>query len=412
MKRYYYKARNRSGTAIHGCVEAESESGANDFILEKNLIPIQVNHSIFHSLSGEFNMAKSAYFKKVPKEDLLVFTQQLQIMHSIQVSLVEGLTTIWQQTKNEILKGVLSDVISSVKEGKSLSAALKAHPLVFDSVYTNLVAVGEATGDLDEILMRLHELIQSKVEHQLQIKSALFYPKIVIAFLLVVFVTVVNFVIPKLRSFLVKLGGDLPEVTKWLLAISDFFASHALLIFLTSFIGLFSLKYYLSTHHGRHFFDKLILKLPIVGDIVTQVEMSSLCIALEILFRSGIDLVKGFGVIKGTLSNTQVIGDVETCLSEVKAGGTIAQGLNKGQIITPMVVNLVSIGENSGAMEKVLNHLIRYYQFQVKYKLQNFSKSIEPILLFVIFGSILLLAVGVFLPLWGMSTAIKGASGF
>jgi type II secretory pathway component PulF len=271
----------------------------------------------------------------------------------------------------------------------------------------NLIKVGEAPGQLGEILERVSKVVQQRLEQRAKVKSATFYPKIVIGMITVVIVVVISFVIPKFKEFFGKFGGDLPAITRYMLLISDFFLAYWYLIFGGIGAAFFAFKKLTSSPQGRRKYDAYLLKVPIFGSLLLEIELTGFCSILEMLIRSGIPINDGLEILKGSLGNTVLQDEVEKMKDAVESGRSITSGMMNGNVFPKTMTNLIAMGEEAGALEKTLGRIGHYYQMQVDYRLNNLSKAIEPILLVFIFGIVLALALAVFLPMWKMGSLIK-----
>lgn len=405
--KYNYKARDHQGVGIKGSVEALDELSAKKKISDLNLIPIEVWSSPLSGLSEYVEKIKKNFIGKVPLEDMLVFNRQLQTIYAVGIPLVRGLNFIHDQSENKNLKNAIRQIINEISEGSQLYSAMGKFPEIFDSTYINLVKAGEASGQLEALLDRISVLSETKAENRAKVKSALFYPKIVVGFLSLVFFVVVYYVIPKVSAFYGSLGAELPLVTRFVVGLSDFFIRYAIVIFIILFLIYSGIKKILSTENGKYKWDQFKLKLPIFGSLIMQIEMNSFAIVLGLLLKSGITLLEAFSIVKDSLNNFVIITEIERCRKMVESGTTLQISLTQSAVFPSMVTNLIAIGEEAGSLEEVLSRIANYYKLQVDYKLNNLSKAIEPILLFIIFGVVLILALALFLPMWQMSAAIR-----
>ncbi|MBT4760265.1 MAG: type II secretion system F family protein [Bdellovibrionaceae bacterium] len=408
METFYYKARNRKGKSVKGEVLAKNITAAKKEISALDLIPIEVSKSFIHATISELNKIKDRFFNSIPSMDLLVFTQQLQVVYSVGIPLLRGLQVIEEQTENKVLKKTLQKIIVDVADGKQLFEAMSIHPMIFDHIYINMIRVGEASGQLEELLDRLYQIHETKASNSLKIKGALFYPKIVFFFIVIVNFSIVYFLIPKIKNFYDQLGGDLPAVTKALLKISDIVVNYVSVFFVLTVILFYGVKKALEQPKIRYMWDNIKLKLPIFGPLLLQVEMNSFCVVFGLLLKSGINVLQALEIVKKTLANQVIIKDLSRCELHVEAGKTIREGLEEGKAFPLMLKNLISIGEETGSLSEVLEKISKYYKMQMDYKMDNLSKAIEPILLAVIFAMVGFLAMAIFMPIWKMSSAVRG----
>ncbi len=410
--KYIYKARKLNGQAVTGEVTASSLADANQQLTRLGLVPLAVSAwggASLQNLSKSFSIASiKDLFGKVPAKEMLMFTQQLQTIYAVGVPITQGLSLIASQTEHPKMKKVIEDLVAAVSEGSSLARAMSKHPEVFSEIYVNMITVGETSGSLEAILARLYEVLEAEAATRQKVASALFYPKMVVGMIVIVFIVLVTFVIPKMKDFYKMLGaGQLPLPTRIVLAISDAFTSYWWLTAIVIGAMVYGFKKWTATEHGSILWDKFKLNTPVFGLLILETEMNTFCAVLEMLVRSGVGIVQSLEILAGTLKSKMVRLAVEDCRRNVVAGGKIADSLSKDPYFPKMLSGLISVAEESGALEKVLNRTGRYYKAQVDYKVNNLSKAIEPFLLAVTFGMVLLLALAIFLPIWNAPGALK-----
>lgn len=407
MEKYQYRARNRRGQLITGEVEAADVKAARRAVTSQQLIPIEVKTRTASNPLPSIKEWLSKRFDTVPLEELIVFNRQLQIVYSVGIPILDGLTMIRDQTEQKVLRQALDKIVADLAEGASLTVAMAKHPHVFDAIYINLIQVGEAAGELERILERVSLLAEQQNEQRAKIKSATFYPKIVMVVLVGVLGVVIYFVLPRMKTFYAGFGAELPPISRFVMGLSDVFTTYWYLVAMVSLGIWVGFKKFLTNPHTRKIWDKYILKAPIFGPLLLQIEMSSFCTILEILLESGLPIIDCLRLVSGSLTNKVVAQEVDTCRNAVESGNKLAEGFPKEGVTPRVVKNLISIGEEGGQLPKVLNRISAYYKVQIDYKLNNLSKLIEPLLLILVFGMVLVLALAVFLPMWKMSGLLK-----
>lgn len=406
MIHYKYKARNSAGKLIQGEIFGANLSEAKTKLREQGIYVIEIGEI---GTGIDFKKIKDSIFKaRIKTDDLMVFTGQLEAIYSVGVPLLKGLKFIAEQTENLEFKEVLNKIIADISEGAPLSRSLSRHPLVFDSTYQNLISAGEATGDLKNILMHISEIIETKMDNTNKIKSAIFYPKLVISFLFLVFFISVYLIIPKMQSFYQNMNIELPWITKWMLNLSDVMTSpYTVSLLLALGGGVFYYRKMLIEKY-LYVFHVFLLKTPVIGSLILEIEMSNFCTILSILLKSGVQLIESLKIMQGISNNarvSEIIGQAEAGLRE---GGRLSQALTKQGVFPKILVSFIAVGEESGALESILEKMSIYYKRKVSNSLSIFSKLIEPVLLFVIFGAVLSLALAVFMPMWKMTSAANG----
>ena len=401
MANFKYKARNSNGEVVTGDVIAENISEAKDLLSEKSIYVTEIKEKTEGPTFMDF------FKPKVKTEDLMIFNGQLETVFSVGVPLMKGLQFIKDQTINPSMKSALEDIILGLSEGLALSTAMSKHPRIFDSTYQSLIIAGEATGELESILNRTSDIITTKMENKAKVKAALFYPKIVVSFLCLVFFANVYFIIPKMSGVYKGMKIELPAITKFMMTLSDILTSP---VFLLTGFGLIASAIYFR----KYVLDKYLLtihtwllKIPIIGKLILEIELNSFCFVLNLLMLNGISLLDGLKIMRGVLNNKKVIQTISHCEEVISEGKSLSYGMKNSEVFPPLLVNFVTIGEESGELDKVLSKMADYYKVRVSNNLDNFSKLIEPILLFVIFGAVLSMALAVFLPMWKMGSGMK-----
>jgi MSHA biogenesis protein MshG len=427
MGLYKYRARSQKGDLVTGEIEAREVAEARRLISQRKLIPIELkpaptsaSDDAAISGGGDAGGAPASGWKfpslaklglsfgpRLSNADLMMFFQQMQTIYAVGVPLIRGLRLMQEQTESVELRKCLEIIIKEVSEGQPLSAALAKFPTHFDAITVNLIRAGEASGQLDEILDQVSAFLQQRLEQTSKVKAAMFYPKIVVGMMGVVFALVVGFVIPKFEGVFSRFGGELPAITRFMLGLSNVFVGYWYLILIMGGLGVHGFRAYVATPQGRRRWDAFMLKVPYFGGLFLQSDVLNFCSVLELLIRSGIPITQGLKILQGAVRNTLFVEDVGRLHDLVEQGNTIRTGLESSQIFPRPAASLIGIGEETGELERALNRLARFYKMQIDDKLNNLSKAIEPILLIFIFGMVLALALAVFLPMWKMGSLTK-----
>jgi type II secretory pathway component PulF len=412
MPKFVYKARDRQGQSISGELDADSAMLARRILSQQDLIPISVKSAAgFGNIIRAFQAIRNKAFP-VPFEEVLVFNQQLQTAYSVGIPMVQAIQMIESQTKNARLKQALAISAEDVKKGKFLADAFKKHPDVFDRIYITLVRSGEQAGELDAFLERLSHLLERRADNKAKIKSATFYPKIVLGFLALVNGIFVFILLPKIKEFFIANGAELPPITRFVLAVSDFFIYQWPWVLLIAATLFFSFNYWVSTQWGRIQWDRIKLKTPVLGELFLMIDLNSLCFVTETLVKSGIPILETLSIVRTSVDNQVVAGELEKCQVEVQKGGKFSGGLARSKIFPNVFTSLVSMGEEAGKLEGVLAKVGAHYKREADYRLNNLSKLLEPILLFIIFVMVGILALAIMMPIWQLSRVMQGGAGY
>lgn len=413
MLRFSFRARSQEGTLVLDVIDADDELQAKKKISELGLIPIELRLSTLKPVSGSaafrgVNLKKVLSFgSKISLDEFLAFNRQIQIVYKVGMPIVKGLNLVALQTPNVVLRAAVQKIADEVANGRPLFESFALFPKIFDESFVSLIRVGESSGKLDFILNRIAEFTEEKLENSAKIKSATLYPKIVAAVFVIVVLVVVYFVVPKIKIFYDQFKVDLPWPTQMLVLISNF-ALHYWYVILAGGIAVpFIYRKAYESKNGRWLLDGLMLKIPLFGDLLKQVETRTFCATLELLVSGGVPILESLKLVKSSLSNVRFRTEVDKCIVSVDNGGTMAKVIEEGQLFPSLVPGLLNVGESTGEIEKVLAQISDYYQLQIKHRLDNLTKLIEPFLIVFIFAGVLGLALAVYLPIWRMNAVVK-----
>lgn len=363
--------------------------------------------SVVESKPIPINKFTDLFKPRIKKEDLNIFTRQLWTMQKAGLPLLSGLNSLREQATSEPFRKVIMQVIKDVEKGDALSVALSQQPRVFEPVFVHMVRAGEASGKLDEIFYQLSEMGQFEASTKDKIKSATVYPVITFTSLSIAFLIVITFVVPKFTSVFAQAGRTLPMATRILLGI-NYIIRHQWLEAILITIGLVLLfRFLVSTSPGRYQWDRLKLKLPVIGRMVFLLQMSRFSRILAELLKTGVPILQSLQLVSDTLNNKVIEKGVMTIQKSVNEGKGMSTAMKNTGIFTPMIIQMVEVGENSGRTDELLEYVSGYYEDQANLLIKNFSTLIEPILLFVLGSMVLLLALGVFMPVWDLVNVVN-----
>lgn len=403
MPKFFYRARSKKGELTDGAIVADDLWLARKALVKLNLEVLELGRYNWAAFVDLLKQAREHFKKTISLEEKMVFVGQLETGYTVGIPITQVLELMQEEVTNLGLRAVISVILKDVRSGSSLHHAFAKHPRYFDDAFVNIIRIGEMTGGLEQVLARSVKLIQQQSENRGKIKSATFYPKIVIGFMVIVIGVVVYFVIPRVKAFLKVLGKDLPPITQAVVSVSDFFVGYWYIILTLGLAGYIGSKIFLSTPNGRLWADRMKLKLPILGTIFAQLELNQFCVILDLLIGSGIPLAEGLTILAAAQNNRVYTNQVLHCRREIEKGSSLHKGMSDSPLFPLSFKNLISIGEESGRLPIVLQRLGKYYQTQLDYRLENLTRLIEPVLLAFIFVMVLILALAVYLPIWQMS---------
>jgi type IV pilus assembly protein PilC len=332
---------------------------------------------------------------------MVVFSRQFAAMVSSGVAMLRTLTIIVDQCKNRKMQMELDEVRRSVEGGISLSDALAKHPIVFDKLYVSMVRAGEAGGILPEVLLRLAEFLETRQKLNAKVRSAMVYPTVVLAVAVLVFWAMLTFVLPVFQGLFKNIGGELPAYTQFLITLSEYMRSIWMAIFVVSIVvGVWFLRRYYNTVLGKLQIDSIIIRLPVVGELVQKVAVARFSRTFGTLIRAGVPMLSALDVVKDTAGNAYVAKSVDAVCDEVRQGGTISKPMSKNKIFPPMVVQMVAVGEETGKLDDMLTKVADFYDMEVEHQVDQVTSLLEPIMVVGIGGIVGSVVVGMYLPIF------------
>ncbi len=406
MPRFTYTA-SKDGKTIHGTSEAASKEDVIASLRKQNITPLLVKPekaggSLFKGLG---------FGKKVKVKDLAVFTRQLSTMVSAGVPLNRSLHTLQDQTKSAYFKKVIAGVSKDVEGGTPLADAFKKYPDVFSDVFVNMVRAGEAGGILDEILKRLSLQIERDASMRKKIKGAMAYPIVILSVTVVSFFGIMIFIIPKLGAIIKDLGGEdaqLPIYTQAMLSISGFLQKYAIPIIVGAFIITFIIRRYIKTPKGRYQFDGLLLRVPIIKNVIMKVAIARFARTFASLMSSGVTVLDALEVTGGAIGNKVIEKELQEAAHEVKNGKPLSEPLAKSKHFPDIVAQMLSVGEESGQIDTILIKVADFYEEEVETTIDSMASIIEPIMIIVLGAVVGVIAASVMGPIANLSKNVGG----
>jgi len=401
MPVYNWVAETKKGKVIKGELEAADEKSAGLQLRRRNLKIKKIKpkpKDVFENVSF--------MQPKVTKKDIVIFTRQFSTMIDAGLPLVQGLTILAEQMENKTFKRILKEVVKDVEGGSSLAEAMEKHPDVFDSLFINLVAAGEVGGILDTILQRLAAYIEKVEKLKSQIKGAMTYPMVVVAIAIIVIAVIMIFVIPVFEEMFASFGKALPVPTQIVVAMSKFTTENILYIIGGLILFVFLFKKYRGTTGGRKATDTLALTLPVFGPLLKKVAVARFSRTLGTMISSGVPIITALEIVAKTSGNVvleEVILDVRSSIAE---GQPIAEPLSENDIFPNMVVQMIAVGEATGALDAMLEKIADFYDDEVDVAVEAMTSMLEPLLMVFLGGAIGGLVIAMYLPIFGMAAAM------
>lgn len=396
---FHYEARTEEGDLQVGTVEASDREAAVIVLKRHGLIIVNLASSEeLPSWARSFNL-----FSMVKARDLVIFSRQLATLFEAQVPLVEAFRTLIKQTSNRYFQGLIFNVMSDIEGGMSLSKALAKHPRVFSSFYVSMVHSGEVSGQLQDVFSYLADHTEKDYYLRSRIRGAMIYPAFVIGAFFIIGLVMLLVVVPQLTAILRETGQELPLITKILISFSDFVRVNFLLLLVFFIIILAGFIWYVRTPGGTMFWDRVKLRIPIVGGLLRKIYLTRFAENLSTLTAGGLPIIQSLTVTADVIDNTVYKEIIREAIEEVKSGGSISSVLSRYDAIPPMFAQMVSTGEKTGKLSQILTKVSVFYQKEVDDMTNNLTRLIEPILILLLGGMVGLLVAAILLPLYNIA---------
>ncbi|MBT0586872.1 type II secretion system F family protein [Alteromonas sp. SM 2104] len=374
----------------------------------RNIIPIEIRMGAGET--GRANQEETANFltPNVTLDDLVIFSRQLYSLTKAGIPILRSVGGLADSTTSLRMRIALRDVIEQLERGRSLSAAMHRHPEVFNQLFVSVVHVGENTGQLDKAFLQLAEYLEREQETRKQIKAATRYPTFVIVALVIALVVMNIFVIPVFAGMFSRFDAELPLMTRFLMGMSDFFINQWPYLVATILILFLGVRQYLKTEEGAFKWDRIKLKIPIVGSIVERSLLGRFARSFAMMLSAGVPLTTALNLVADAVNNRFMASKVLEMRRSIERGENLTRVAQASGLFTPLVMQMISVGEETGRVDELLGETASYYEREVDYDLKSLTSKIEPILIVIVAGMVLVLALGIFTPMWDMMGAIKG----
>jgi MSHA biogenesis protein MshG len=403
---FAYRGRSPQGELVTGTLDGADENAVADQLLSSGVTPVDIK-----AVAGKSDGDSAQWFQQLtaPKVELVevsLFSRQMYTLLKAGVPILRALAGLQESATNSTLKAVISDLRVSLDSGRELSVAMRRHPDVFSNFYVSLVRVGETTGQLDEAFSRLFEYLEFEREVRGRIKTALRYPTIVL-FVIAGAIAIVNFaVIPAFAKIFAANKVALPILTRVLIASSDFFLAYWPFMLATLFLAVVGLRSFVSTAHGRLVWDRAKLRIPVAGRIVFKATLARFARAFSLSSKAGVPIIQSLTVIAGVVDNSYLARRVEDMREGVERGESVLRTAIASNVFTPVVLQMIAVGEETGELDDLMGEVADMYEREVDYEIKNLSANIEPIITIALGVLVLILAIGVFLPIWEMGSVM------
>lgn len=402
---YAYKVRDKQGVLVEGTIEAESENLVATRLREMGYALISIDAQANSALKKEIKIP--GFGDRVKLKDLSIFSRQFATMINSGLSMLRSLSILGDQTENPALQRVLIQVGQDIGRGMSLSDAIAQHPKVFDRLYIAMVRAGETGGVLDSVLMQLAVTIEKQVELKAKIKSAMTYPIAVLFLVIGILAGMLVFVVPMFEAMYSSLGGTLPLPTRALLAMSNVVTSYLLYLIVAGGLAIFGFKKWIATPSGRANFDKVQLKAPVFGGLVHKSSITRFARTMEALLKAGVPILEALEITQETVGNHVMEMAVADVQNRVKQGESMAAPMADHAIFPPMVTQMLAVGEETGAVDTMLDRVGAFYEAEVEATVDALTSLLEPLLIVVLGGTVGGMVVALYMPMFNIVNLIE-----
>jgi type IV pilus assembly protein PilC len=401
MPIYKWEGKTTKGAIKKGEMEAPTETAIRIHLRQQNIIPTKIT-----SKGKEIKISLPFFKRKVKQRSIAIFTRQLATMIDAGLPLVQSLEILSSQQENRLFKNIIREIREDVEGGSTFAGALKKHPVTFNELYTNLVVAGEEGGILDNILTRLANYIEKSEALKKKVKSALIYPATIVGVAVIVVMILMIFVIPVFETMFKSAGQNLPLPTLIVVTLSKFIKKYVVIVIPSLIFLVFLLRKYHQTQNGKAVLDRLLLKLPVFGPLFRKIAVARFSRTLGTLVSSGVPILDGLSIVSRTSGNRTIETAILNARASIREGETIAEPLGRSGIFPPMVIQMISVGESTGALDSMLSKIADFYEEEVDIAVANLTSLLEPFLMVflgVVIGGVV---ISMYLPIFQMASAV------
>lgn len=406
MAYFAYKARNARGELIQGVLESADSGAVADQLFNTGVTPVEIRETRKPTAGGSGGFWQRLTEQKVRPLDVQLFSRQMYTLLKAGVPIMRGLAGLQESASNPVFGRVLQDLRESLDSGRELSASLRRHPDIFNPFYISMVRVGETTGRLDEVFLHLFDHLEFERDMKSRVRAAMRYPLFVIIAMVAAIAVINLFVIPAFAKVYAGFNAELPLVTKLLIAASEFSVRFWPVIVAAIGAAILAFRMYIATPNGAYRWDKVKLRLPIMGKILLKSALARFARSFSLAGRSGVPVLQGLNVVAQTVDNKYIESRIEQMRDGVERGESILRTAATTGVFTPVVLQMIAVGEETGELDSLMGEVADMYEREVDYELKTLSAQIEPILILMLGVLVLILALGVFLPIWDLGSVV------
>lgn len=403
MPEFAYKAMDANGKNFSGILEAENLDEFYRLLKERSQYCVTVRES------GARRLSLSLTKPKMKTKELVVFCRQFSAMLNAGITVIKGLDILYQQTENRTMKAKLLDVYEAVQKGESLSMALRKQDGVFPELMVNMIEAGEASGSLDVIMNRLADTYEKENKLQNKVRQSLVYPLFLVVLTILIVAFMMAFVLPKFTAMFAQLGGTVPLPTKILLAVSSFFLHYWYLIAVVLAAAVLAFRKYITSKAGRAKWGRFKLELPVAGKLLLKVESAHFSRILASLISSGLPMIQSLEIVSRITGNAYIENGIFSVIEDVRHGLSLSASVRKIGIFPPMLCSMLSIGEESGTLDEILNKTSAFYDEEAETAIQRLVSLIEPVMIVVLALIVGFIVISIILPIYSIYNQVNGS---
>jgi general secretion pathway protein F len=408
MAVYAWRGLNAAGKEVKGIDDADSPKALRATLRRQGVLVTQLEQESEARKREARNVNLTRIFSRVSLQDLALTTRQMATLLKAGIPLVEALDALIEQIEKDELRNALTDTRDKVNEGIAFNVALKAHPKIFGDLFTNMVAAGEVSGNLDQVLSRLADVLESQNRLKSKVSSALAYPAVMMVMTFLVVTVMMTLVVPKVTAIFEDFGQVLPWYTRLLMFVSSLFTDYWYLLIAVGVGAFYGFRHWVRSPDGRKQWDLFVLGAPIFGQLATKVACARFARTLSTLLRSGVPVLSALEITRNVLVNTELMRVVEDAREAIREGESIAKPLAQSKRFPPIVTHMIAIGERSGELEAMLENVADAYDDQVDAQVQTMSSLLEPVMILVMGGITGGITFSILLPLMQMNEFVTG----
>ncbi|AEA96399.1 putative mannose-sensitive agglutinin biogenesis protein MshG [Alteromonas mediterranea MED64] len=410
MPQFSYAGKSAQGGPLKGIIEAASAQAAAQALLSQNIVPISIEET--KKVSGTNNSSGfdigSLLEQKVGLDEMIIFSRQMYSLLKAGIPIIRAIKGLSENASHKRFQEILKDIADQLEQGRSLSSAMVKYEKVFTRLTISVVVVGENTGKLDDVFLQLALYFEREQETRKRIQSALRYPTFVLIALAIAMFILNLFVVPVFTQMFERFDTELPIMTRVLIGTSNFFVNYWWLILIVLIATIISVKQYVNSTNGRLKWDKFKLKLPVVGSIIERSLLARYSRSFSMILRAGVPLTAGLSLTADAVDNAHMQMRIKTMRQGIEKGDSLLRVSKNSELFSTLVLQMIAVGEETGRLEQLLEESADYYEREVDFDLKSLTAKIEPILIGFVAVMVLILALGIFTPMWNMMSAVKG----